>query len=34
MTQLLERAFERMKQLPEAEQDVIAALVQDEIQSK
>lgn len=34
MTQLLERAFERLKQLPEAEQDAIAALVLEEIQSE
>lgn len=34
MTKLLEEAFERMRHLPETEQDAIAQIVLDEIESE
>lgn len=34
MTQLLEQAIQQMKQLPEAEQDAIAAVILEELQSE
>lgn len=34
MTQMLEKAFERAKRLPEKHQDVIAALILDEIEDE
>ncbi len=34
MTELLEEAFEQVKQLPETEQDAIAAVILEEIRSE
>lgn len=34
MTRLLEKALERVRQLPETEQDAIAALIMDELEEE
>ena len=34
MTQLLERAFQRAQELPQADQDVVASLILEEIESE
>jgi len=34
MTQLLERAFQRAQELPQADQDIVASLILEEIESE